>query len=185
LSTSEQIRLQFLVLRTQSGDERAFSQLHKEFGDRTFRYLLGLVGDDVASDIHQEVWLAVYKKISGLANPAAFRTWLYQITRYRALDYLRASKRRNDVLNDLEGGGDAAEIPVEPVEMTLSEQSVLESAVSQLPASQRDAVILRYWEEMSYVEIALVVGCSIGTVRSRLHHAKLKLKTIMEDVADV
>jgi len=173
--------LQLLVLRTQTGDERAFRQLHQEFGDRTFRYLKGLVGDDVARDVHQEVWLAVYQKISGLANPAAFRTWLYQITRYRALDCLRASKRRNDVLDDLEGDDGTPTIPVESVELTLSEMSALESAVSSLPASQRDAVILRYWEEMSYMEIALVMGCSIGTVRSRLHHAKLKLKSILED----
>ena len=77
------LALEFLVLRCQTGDERAFERLLEQFGERTHRYLRGLVGD-AADDVQQEVWLAVYRGIARLAAPHAFRTWLYRTTRNRA-----------------------------------------------------------------------------------------------------
>src|SRR4051812_31573634 len=93
------LQLQLLVLRCQAGDERAFATLLDEFGEKTLRYLRGLLGED-ADDVQQEVWLAVFKRIATLANPAAFRTWLFQTTRHRAIDFLRVRERERAHLDD-------------------------------------------------------------------------------------
>ena len=85
-------RLFLLVLRCQAGDETAFSRLMTWFGGRTLAHLRGLVGDE-AEDVQQDVWLTVYTRIGALSNPRAFRTWLFQTTRHRAIDFLRSRKR--------------------------------------------------------------------------------------------
>jgi len=164
--------LHLLVLRCQAGDDRAFARLMQQFGTRTLGYLRGLVGDS-ADDVQQEVWLAVYRGIASVANPAAFRTWLYRTTRHRAVDFLRKQKRERELI---------ADVPLETamnVEQDAStEGSMTEAmldAMPQLTATQREVLLLRYQEDMSYAEIALVLACPIGTVRSRLRAAKDRL----------
>ena len=105
---SERLRLHLLVLRCQAGDEQAFTSLFNRFSSRTLAYLRGLVGDD-ADDVQQDVWLAVYRNLRTVANPGAFRTWLFQTTRHRALDLLR--KRRREVVEGAdEAGGEAGRV---------------------------------------------------------------------------
>ena len=168
------LRLRLLVLRSQTGDERAFAQLMTEFQSRTLRYLRGMVGD-AAEDVQQEVWLSVYRRISTLANPGAFRTWLFRTTRHRALDFLRSHQRERELIAEwpedvLETGGPQIED-----DRTGITQMML-AALGSLPAPQREVLQLRYLDELSYGEIAIVVGCSVGTVRSRLHYAKHRLR---------
>lgn len=167
---SEELGLHLLVLRCQTGDERAFASLFEQFGERTLAYLRGLLGD-AAEDAQQEVWLAVYRGLHSLTNPRAFRTWLFRTTRHRAVDYLRRLKRERELISDA---------PVETLESIEADEapdvSELEAVIAELPAVQREVLLLRYQQELSYAEIALVVGCSIGTVRSRLHHAKRRVE---------
>ena len=174
------LRQHLLVLRCQAGDERAFAQLYDQFHARTLRYLQGLLDHPSAADVQQEVWLTVYQKMAHLANPRGFRTWLYQVTRNRAIDFIRREKRQSDLLKAVEE--DYAERAVHRVEEPAFSMGHphLKAAMARLSAAHRDVLILRFWEEMSYAEIALVVGCSVGTVRSRIHHAKLKLKDALE-----
>jgi RNA polymerase sigma-70 factor, ECF subfamily len=151
---TDAVRLSIVVLRAQAGDARAFGELIECFGERTLRYLRGLLGD-AAEDVYQDVWLAVYRGLRTLANPRAFRTWLFSTTRHRALDDSVADVAHDD-----------APIPC----------AELESAIAELSPLHREVVLLRYRDEMPYAEIALVIGCSIGTVRSRLHNAKRQLE---------
>ena len=172
------LSLHLLVLRCQAGDERAFTRLMDAFGDKTLGLLRGLIGDD-ADDVQQEVWLSVYRGIGGLANPAAFRTWLYRTTRHCAVDFLRKRKRERELVDDL------ASEPVEVGEETDDESlagfdpATLDSALKAIPPPQREVMLLRYRDEMSYSEIATVVGCPVGTVRTRLHHAKRRLQELL------
>jgi RNA polymerase sigma-70 factor, ECF subfamily len=176
----DELRLHLQVLRCQAGDERAFAALFERFAARTLRYLRGLV-DDAAEDVQQEVWLAVYRGVASLSDPRAFRTWLYRTTRHRAVDYLRRRRRERELVADVAadadaGGGSAAAHG--PDDDPLSEPldaGALHAALATLPPVQREALVLRYQDGLSYAEIALVVGCSVGTVRSRLHHAKRRL----------
>ena len=175
-----ELGLHLLVLRCQAGDERAFAQLMDRFGPRTLEYARRLVGD-AADDVQQEVWIAVYRGIAGLANPRAFRTWLFRATRHRVVDFLRKQNREREL------------IAAEPIEVA-SEQAVVENmpdavdavvspsmleALASLPMAQREVLILRYQQDMSYAQIALVAGCSVGTVRSRLHYAKQHLHELL------
>lgn len=173
------LRLRLLVLRCQTGDENAFAQLMSEFSGRTLRYLRGMVGE-AADDVQQELWLGVYRRISTLANPGAFRTWLFRTTRHRALDFLRRHRRERELIAEWpEGLFDPGGPVVEHDRSGLTEPMV--AALASLPAAQREVLQLRYLDEMSYSEIALVVGCSVGTVRSRIHYAKERLRIAVRD----
>ena len=176
----DQLREYFLVLRCQAGDESAFTDLFDRFGPRTLRYLEGLLGSDAAADVQQEVWLAVFRRISRVTNPGAFRTWLYQTTRHRAIDVLRKEKRESELLDVLTvEEPQPVEVPTDPVAEALDRRS-LEVGLAELSTTHREVLLLRYWEGMSYGEIALISGCSVGTVRSRLHHAKRRLREALD-----
>ena len=166
-----QARLHLLVLRCQAGDDRAFSQLFDTFGGRSLRYLRGLVGD-AAEDVHQEVWLSVYRSIAVLGKPSAFRTWLFSTTRHRALDYLRTAKRERELLEDV---AEESRDVLDESGLTASADAALDAAMSRLSAAHREVLLLRYRDDMSYGEMALVLGIPIGTVRTRLHNAKKRL----------
>jgi RNA polymerase sigma-70 factor, ECF subfamily len=175
--SDDALRLHLLVLRCQAGDEGAFARLMEWFGPRTLRYLRGLVESD-AEDVQQEVWLAVYQGIAGLGNPRAFRTWLFRTTRHRAIDHLRRRRREYRVLVESEGA-DAA-IPEEEAGFRWSSDGAMEALLQRLGPVQREVLLLRYRDDLSYAEIALVAGCSIGTVRSRLHYARERLRELLE-----
>ena len=176
-SVRGELRLHLLVLRCQAGDERAFGQLLDWFAERTLAYLEGLVGPD-AEDVQQEVWLSVYRSIKALHNPRAFRTWLFRTTRHHAIDFLRRRKRQQRLLElaAVEAGG--SDEPEEEPDSTM-DQAVLDAALSELSPAHREVLLLRFRDELSYAEIAMVVGCPIGTVRTRLHHAKRKLHQLL------
>jgi len=170
------------VVRCQAGDDDAFAALFERFGPRTFRYLERLVGDD-AADVHQEVWLGVYRNIGRLASPAAFVSWLLKVTRHRAVDFLRRRRRERELFDD-DAATNVDDLPAneQMPELETYNESVaahLPVAIAALPAVHREILLLRYQEDLSYVEMAMVVGCSIGTVKSRLHHAKRRLQDLL------
>ena len=175
---SDDLRQFLLVLRCQAGDEGAFARLYQEYSQRTQRYLIGLVDDD-ADDVQQEVWLAVYRGLRHLSNPRAFRTWLFQTTRHRAIDFLRRRRREHALLAaaaEAQLGADDGEPAPEPV----WDAERLATDMAALPPALREVLVLRYQNDLSYADIALVTGCSVGTVRSRLHHAKRRLAELIK-----
>lgn len=181
VTDDERLRLHLTVLRCQAGDETAFTQLLREFGARTLAYARGLVGDD-ADDVQQEAWLAVYRGIRHLNDPAAFPVWLFRTTRHRALNWLRRHRRERELLDD---------VPLEQVPVVAADDDAvrldgpeLTAAIAGLPPPQREALLLRYRDDLSYAQIALVVGCPIGTVRARLHYAKKRLQQLLTPEID-
>jgi len=172
-----ELRLHFQVLRCQAGDEHAFGQLIDWFADRTLRYLEGLVGPD-AEDVQQDVWLAVYRGIRALHDPRAFRTWLFRTTRHHAIDFLRRRKRELRLLELTAVEAAEPDEPEEDSDMVI-DRAVLHAAIDELPPAHREVLVLRFRDDLSYAEIAMVVGCPIGTVRTRLHHAKRKLYQLL------
>jgi RNA polymerase sigma-70 factor (ECF subfamily) len=176
-ASADELRLHLLVLRCQAGDERAFADLVDRFGPRTLAYLRGLLGDD-AEDVQQDVWLAVFRSVGTLANPRAFRTWLFRTTRHRAIDFLRARRRERELLDDV--AREEGERAIEPPDaLGTTDEPTLAQAMAALAPIHREVLLLRHRDELSYAEIALVVGCSVGTVRSRLHHARLRLHDVI------
>ena len=176
-SPADETRLYLLVLRCQSGDESAFGRLFQWFGARTLAHLQRLVGDD-SEDVQQEVWLTVYRNLRTLHNPRAFRTWLFQTTRRRAIDFLRARKREQELRDDALREMATSAWP--DSHLSSVDDSSMASAVRDLSPIHREVLLLRFQEDMSYGEIAVIAGCSIGTVRSRLHHAKRRMLESIE-----
>ena len=175
-SRAQDLALRLLVLRCQAGDDAAFAKLMSAYEGRTLRYLLGIVGDD-AEDVQQEVWLSVYRHLRGLADPGAFRTWLFRTTRNRAIDFLRRRKREHELIDDVPI--DTVAIPSaksEDDDGAVIDEEALTAALMAMPPPQREVMLLRYCDGLSYQEIATVVGRPIGTVRTRLHHAKKRIQ---------
>ena len=174
-----EVRLHLVVLRSQAGDERAFGQLLDWFGDRTLTYLEGLIGRDDAEDVHQEVWLSVYRGIRTLHNPNAFRTWLFRATRHHAIDFLRRCKREQRLLELAAVEARVSEHDLQHQDPEIDPDVVLDAVLSELSPAHREVMLLRFRDELSYAEIAMVVGCPVGTVRTRLHHAKRKIYQLL------
>ena len=166
------------MLRCQAGDPDAFARLHDSYRERVRGYLSRLVGSDAVEDVLQEVWVTVYRRIAQLTNPAAFRQWVFRIARSKAFDALRRDRRRNAL--QLAVSHEAATEETQFVMPEMSDQRV-ERAIGRLSHEHREVLQLRYFEDLPYAEIASIVGCSIGTIRSRLHHAKSALRAVLTE----
>jgi len=177
----EQIREQLDVIRAQLGDDDAFMRLAERYHPRLLHYIRRLVRDRAAADdVVQETWVAAYRGLRRLADPERLRAWLYGIARNQARNALRREERaRLDYVEDevLEAipddGGEAPELRAE-------QAAQVHRCLDQISPAHSEALILCYMENLSYEEIADVIGCNIGTVRSRLHYAKLALREAME-----
>ena len=126
----------------------------------------------------QEVWLIVFRKIRYLKNVESFSVWLYKITRNRIRYYFRKT-RQNIGLVDIENLDNLAGKP--NISFYEDDVSVIYKAIDKLSPIHRCVVILYFLENMPYKKIAEVIGCNEGTVKSRLHYAKVKLKQEMEN----
>jgi RNA polymerase sigma-70 factor (ECF subfamily) len=181
LKVKASVREYLLVLRCQAGDEKAFADLLDRFGPRTLRYLEGLLDPETAQDVHQEVWLTVYRRISDLSNPGGFRTWLFRITRHRAIDFLRREQRESELLEEVAREAPEFSGAVSEPAISALDKPELKTAIARLSPAQRDVLQLRFWEKMPYEEIALILGCPLGTVRSRIHYAKRLLRNALAE----
>jgi RNA polymerase sigma-70 factor (ECF subfamily) len=118
----------------------------------------------------------VFRDVPRLADPGAFPAWLYQVARRRAFRHLR---KRRPPLCALDG----IDVPAEngdDVDLTAEDAEAVHAALDLLPEDHREVLLLRFIEQMSYQDIARVVGCPVGTVRSRIHHAKRALRRALE-----
>jgi RNA polymerase sigma-70 factor (ECF subfamily) len=168
-----------LVLRCQTGDPAAFEELVRRYQPRLRRFLRRMLDDDehLAEDVLQDVWFDVFRGVGKLEDLDAFAGWLWRVARNRAY---RALRRRavvaTEAIDEMEVAGDE-----EPATIDSAEQKqVLDASLVRLSPEQREVLLLRYIEELSYEQIAAAVGCGLGTVRSRLHYAKAALRSQME-----
>jgi RNA polymerase sigma-70 factor (ECF subfamily) len=141
-----------------------------------FYYALKLVGNqDTALDVLQETWVRAMRGIRKLKDPESVRSWLYSVVHGIAIDQIRRERARQRVEEiHLEG----AEI-ADPGEFTGEEAQAVHVALDQLSQKHREVLVLYFLEEFSLAEIARIVGCPEGTVKSRMHHAKAEMKAIL------
>jgi RNA polymerase sigma-70 factor, ECF subfamily len=180
-----------LVDRAQAGDVRAFEALVRRYERWVFTLAVRMVGDrSQAEDLAQEVFLKAYRGLRGFRGGARFSTWLYAIASHHCLNYLtgRESRMRRaeqtDGPPDGHGGipsavwGRVADGAPGP-DALLERQELrrlIQDALLHLSEDHRMAVILRDIQGMSYEEMAETLGVELGTVRSRLHRARMELK---------
>ena len=168
---------QVLVLRCQARDEAAFTELVARYTPRLGYYLRRMLdGTQSPDDLLQDVWLDAFRGLPGLLDPAAFPAWIYRIARDRAFRALR-SRVSYRPLEDYDPVDPSGEIGAE---FSAEDAAKIHEALGTLAPEHRDVLLLRFIEEMSYEQIAAVVGCQLGTVRSRLHYAKRALRHQIE-----
>jgi RNA polymerase sigma-70 factor (ECF subfamily) len=166
-----------LVVRCQLRDPQALAELIERY-ERPIRYFIRQLSDDadLAEELSQETWLTVMRRIHTLADPEKFIVWLYRIARNRV--YAEFRRRRQNVELD-----ETMEAPDDPHEEALhfDDAAKLHRCLGELKPLHKEVLLLRFLEAMSYEEIADVLDCRIGTVRSRIHHAKQALREKWEE----
>lgn len=164
-----------LVARFQGGDEDAFDLLVERHRRRIYALVARLASPAEAEDLAQEVFIAAYRALPGFRGDSAFGTWIYRIAVHVCSHRLR--KRRWDT-EDLDESHPDHYRDHDPERRMMSGelQQRVREAIGALPYKLRLVVVLRDLHGLSYEEIAQVVGCPIGTVRSRLHYATQKLE---------
>jgi RNA polymerase sigma-70 factor (ECF subfamily) len=181
MATPNRAQDEWLALRCQLGEPAAYRELVAEL-ERPLMYFAGkLLGNDRdALDVVQEVWLSAFAKIRQLREPGALRPWLYQLTRSIAASRVRsdvARERREasvglETLEASEEGADA--------DWLAGDAQRLHAALDQLSLEQREVLTLQFIEDLSIEEIATIVQVPSGTVKSRLFHAKRRLREALE-----
>ena len=175
-----------LIARSQAGDLSAFNRLVEAYQDRVYNLCLRMLGSPpAAEDATQEAFLAAFRRIRSLRGEN-FRGWLLRIAANACLDELRRRKRRPQLsLDDPPPGREALRDPpdrAEALEARILRRELhddIQSALMALPPDQRQAVLLCDVEEMSYEEIAMAMGSSVGTVKSRISRGRAKLRELL------
>jgi RNA polymerase sigma-70 factor (ECF subfamily) len=173
---------QQLVERVQRGDKHAFDLLVSKYQRKLGRLISRFVKDpSEAEDVTQEAFIKAYRALPGFRGESAFYTWLYRIGINTAKNYLLANRRRPptstpfdaDDSESLEEASLLREVTT-PENELMSKQvvDVVQTSLQQLPEDLRSALTLREIEGLSYEEIATVMNCPIGTVRSRIFRAR-------------
>lgn len=157
---------------------------------RIFAVALGMVHDpDEARDVCQEAFLKVYRNLDRFEGGARFFTWLYRIVVNVAIDHLRKKRGEQVAFDDTQAQAAAEEGGVAPIRLGLDPQRALADkelrqrilkALTALSPDHRAVLILREVEGLSYQEMADELGCAIGTVMSRLFHARRKMQKMLE-----
>jgi RNA polymerase sigma-70 factor, ECF subfamily len=182
-----------LIAQCQAGDTEAFNELVNRYRNRAFAMIYNMVRNEQdAWDLAQDGFVKAWKSINRFRGQSSFFTWLYRILMNVTIDWMR---RRQ-----IEGGAEfddaQAMRDIEPAAVTapreelaplqrLSDKEIrarIDSAIAKLSDEHRVVIILREIEGLEYQEIADTVGCSIGTVMSRLFYARKKLQTLLKDV---
>ncbi len=178
-----------LMLRFAGGEARAFEELYRRHELRVWRYLQRNLGDRAVSDeLMQEVWFSVARAAQHYRPVARFTTWLLTLAHNRLVDALRA-RAHHERVSLRDGPGALAQLPAEshsePHERAQSEQhaAAVLAAVGRLPDEQRQTFLLHAEGELTLVEIALVMGTTFETAKSRLRYARTKLRELLQEYA--
>jgi RNA polymerase sigma-70 factor (ECF subfamily) len=181
--TAERIRDEWLVLASQGGDVEAFETLIRRWRPVMARHAWRLAGDrDAAADLVQESCLAVVRGLGRLHDPATFGPWVLRIVSNKAADWVRRRRRERRLMRSAEGpmsgqaAGGAAAGAVRHTDMA----DVIRQTVAALPAHLRAVVGLYYGEGLSVAEAASALGIPPGTIKSRLHEARHRIKGAIE-----
>ena len=180
-----------LVRRCKEDDREAFRELLERYQHRAVRIALGMLHDpDDAQEVAQEAFTKVFTSIKNFKEEASFYTWLYRIVYNLSIDRKRQKSRQPqpEYKSDL---GDNETDPIEllpadtktdPYERTSDKElgARIQGALEELTPAHKAVILLRIVEGLSYEEISHILQCSRGTVMSRLHYARKRLQTILQ-----
>ena len=166
-----------LVHAARQGDRTAFAELAREISDRLFGVASRILQDtDAAGDVLQVSLIQIWRDLPRLRDDDRFEAWAHRIVIRRSRTHLRSLRSRPRPLRILPNDA----IAIEGSEAAIGVREELEHAFSRLSADHRTVVVLAYVNERSVVEIAAMLGISVGTVKSRLHYARQALRSAIE-----
>jgi RNA polymerase sigma-70 factor (ECF subfamily) len=181
-----------LVRRAKKGDYRAFDLLVLKYQSRIVSIAFKFVKEiQLAEDISQEAFIKAYRSIDSFREESAFYTWLYRITANTAKNYLVSKGRRKESSiseMSISENEDFFELPTndspEQILMAQSLKDTIYDALSGLPEDTRTALSLREFEGLNYEEIAEIMNCPVGTVRSRIFRGREALEDLISPITD-
>lgn len=183
-----------LVERIQAGDREAFGLLVSKYQRKLLRLVMRLVRDPAeAEDVTQEAFIKAYRALPNFRGESAFYTWLYRIGVNTAKNWLVSHGRRMPTVSDIasdesesieEGGLLRDDETPDRVMMSKQIAATVQAAMDALPEDLRAAISLREIEGLSYEEIAEVMDCPIGTVRSRIFRAREAIAARLRPLLD-
>lgn len=167
-----------IIIRAQSGDREAFAILFEQHKNLVYKTAYLMLGEATeAEDALQEIFLQVYKSLSGFdSGKAAFTTWLYRVTFNYCLNHRRRKRPFTLPLEEL-----SPALKSEFPGAQLAEEEVLQQAIGKLTDKQRAVVILRYFWDLPYAVIAQILDVPLGTVKSRIDLALKTLRKVLEE----
>jgi RNA polymerase sigma-70 factor (ECF subfamily) len=179
MNQHDRLNDELLVLRCQEGDTEAFETLVSRWQRRLWRHAWRLTGDESAAwDALQEAWLGISRGLNRLADAAAFPAWAYQIVSNKCRDSVRRERRQREATEVYGGSMQHKEQEAASAEQ---DHSSLREALEQLSGPDRAILSLRYEEQFDVREIANVLGIPEGTVKSRLFHARRRVRKYLEE----
>jgi RNA polymerase sigma-70 factor (ECF subfamily) len=175
-----------LAQAASKGDMAAFEEIYQRHHRRVYSICLRMLQNAFeAEDLTQDVFIQLYRKIGSFRGDSAFTTWLHRMTVNQVLMHFR--KRTVKFENTTEEG----ETPVQIVpgtenaeRMPVVDKIALENAIDQLPAGYKNVFVLHDVEGFEHEEVARILGCSVGTSKSQLHKARLKLRKLLKKKAN-
>lgn len=183
-----------LVQRVQKGDKRAFDLLVLKYQQKIFAIISRYIRDShEVQDVAQEAFIKAYRALANFRGDSQFYTWMYRIAINTAKNHLVARGRRPPA-SDVDMGdaeffeGDNALRDIESPENILARdhlKKVIDDAIQQLPGDLKTAVTLREFDGLSYEEIAEVMECPVGTVRSRIFRAREAIDKVVKPLMDL
>ena len=164
-----------------AGDAAAFEQLYEQYHKRVFSLCLRMLGEgSQAEDLTQEVFLQVYKKIGSFRGDSAFTTWLHRLTVNQVLMHFR---KRGVKLEHTSEEGDFTNVVETPLQSTrrisMVDRLALEKAISELPPGYRTVFVLHDVQGYEHEEISGLLDVSVGTSKSQLHKARMRLRELL------
>ena len=166
-----------LLLRIADQDRQALADLYDLYQLRVFKFVFRLTGSYAAADeLVNDVMFLVWKKASTFRGDSKVSTWIFGIAYRLSLQQLRRQRKR--ISNDT----DVSELP-EEARQSIETEDWIEKGIALLPDAQRTAVVLVFYAGLSYDEIAKVTDCPVNTVKTRMFHARKKLKTLLDENA--
>lgn len=182
-----------LVDQARAGSREAFSELVVRYQDRIVHIVAQRLGDkDAAFDVAQDVFIKAYRGLSGFKAESGFYTWLYRIALNTTFSFRRKQKRRGALISldrpiEDDGSDWSQQVPSEGTaepgteSERKEEAELLRAAIASLDEDFNEVVVLRDLEGLSYEEIAELLQCPIGSIKSRLHRARKKLLELLKD----
>lgn len=182
---------QELVAAAQAGDRRAFQTLYQRYERKVYAVAYGFLrNQEDALDVLQEAFIKVHRYLPNFEGQSSFYTWLYRIVANLCIDHLRRAGRKRDVefddkLKHSESSESSAHLPIsnlgDPAQAVKNKEilSAVESALDQLSDKHRAVIVMRELQGMSYADMAKEMGCSKGTIMSRLFHARRNMQKIL------